>query len=399
MNAKTIRCENDLTLFGKLLQHPDVVRTNEHLEKLADEGSTGLRRRLLATSVRLDPSMAKTVHAAADVCIEKLDLEIPVELYVFPSPQFNAACFKPEAGRLFVMFSSSLLEGFDDRELRFVMGHELGHHVYRHHDIPIGYILQGGTRPDFSLALELFAWSRYAEISADRAGAHCANDLNAVARALFKLASGLSGVTIEFNLEAFLAQVDDMQVVDAEPGQGAPKEDWFSTHPFSPLRVKALQLFHQSILAKTSGMSKEDLEVAVQRLMSLMEPSYLEGHTRSAEAMRRALFAGALAVASANDDISDAEIEIFETFFGKGSYTERLNIDKLEEELPARLDQVRESTSVPQRMQLLHDLCIIARAEGRVSEVERAVLDKIAGGLEVPNRFICQTLDTDLELD
>ena len=119
-------------------------------------------------------------------------------------------------------FSSSLLEAFDENELMFVVGHEFGHHVYQHHDIPIGYILNGKHRPSASLALQLFTWARYAEISADRAGAYCANDLNAVARALFKLASGLTdNRVVNFDLAEFLGQLDEMQAVDAEPGQGA----------------------------------------------------------------------------------------------------------------------------------------------------------------------------------
>lgn len=399
MNASAIRCENDLKLFNMLLKERDVIKTNEQLEKIAEKGNIGIRRRLLATSVRLSSGMAKSAHKTADECIEKLELDIPVELYVFPSPQFNAACFKPEDGRLFVMFSSSLLEGFNETELRFVMGHELGHHVYRHHDIPIGHILGGHSKPGSRLALALFTWSRYAEISADRAGAHCAEDLQAVGKALFKLASGLSDKSIEFRFDDFLAQVDEMQVADAMPGQNAPQEDWFSTHPFSPLRVKALHLYDQSVLSRPDGMSKEDLEVAVQRLMSLMEPSYLEGKTKTAEAMRRLLFAGALSVANASGNISPTEIEMFEKFFGKGTFTDKLDVEKLQKELPSRLEQVRGATSVPQRMQLMHDLCIIARAEGHVADVERAVLETIADGLGLPRKFICQTLDSDIELD
>ena len=93
-----------------------------------------------------------------------------------------------------------------------------------------------------------------------------AQDSDAVASALFKLASGLTGKSIEFNLDDFLAQVDDMQVVDAEPGQGAPKEDWFATHPYSPLRVKALQLFENSVLSTNAKAPTDELEVEVQGL-------------------------------------------------------------------------------------------------------------------------------------
>ncbi len=253
MKADHIRCQNDLSLFKALLEKSEVIRVNEHLAAAAEEGPTGVRRQLLATAVRLTRNMSPTVYSMLDDCCEKLGVEIPIELYVYAGAQFNAACVKPEDGRLIILFTSSLLESFTGSELRFVIGHELGHHIYQHHDIPIGYVLRGDARPDPKLALELFAWSRYAEISADRAGAHCAQDLQGVGRALFRLSSGLSNDVINFNLEEFLAQVDDMQVVDAKPGQGAPTADWFSTHPFSPLRVHALKLFHESEFMQDGG--------------------------------------------------------------------------------------------------------------------------------------------------
>ena len=359
----------------------------------------GTRRRLLGTSVRLSRFMAPDVHEMADECIEKLAMKIPHELYVYSSPQFNAACFKPEGGKLFVMFSSSLLEKFNGSELKFVIGHEFGHHVYNHHEIPIGYLLRGKQRPDPRLALDLFAWSRNAEVSADRAGAFCAGDMNGIARSLFKLASGLGDKIIRFDLDEFLKQVDEMQVEDAEPGQGAPKEDWFSTHPFSPLRVKALQLFHQSELMTEGGSTQEHLEVGVQRLLSLMEPSYLEARTDTASAMRRLLFSGAIAVANADNGIGESEIRVFEKFFGKGEFNESLNIDRIIETLPDRIETANQQASSTQRMQVMRDICVMSRADGKASDVERAVMDDIADQLGISRAFICQTLAQDCELD
>ena len=176
--ADRIRCVNDRDLSELLLNDRTVKRVNDQITRMEEKTPSGVRRRLLATSVRLSQRMAPDLHKMADDCIEKLGMEIPLELYVFASPQYNAMCFKPQDGRLFVMFASSLLEAFSESELRFVMGHELGHHVYQHHDIPIGYILRGDSRPDPRLAMQLFTWSRYAEISADRAGAHCAQDMH-----------------------------------------------------------------------------------------------------------------------------------------------------------------------------------------------------------------------------
>jgi len=298
VHADDLRYRNDKEQCDALLEERDVQRVNEAIKEHEAEGPTGLRRRLLSTSVRLSRKMAPDIYALSDECVERLSMDIPLELYVYASPQFNAMCFKPEEGRLYVMFSSALLESFTPKELQFVMGHEFGHYIYDHHSIPIGYLVKGKSRPDPKLALRLFAWSRNAEISADRAGAYCAQDLHSVASALFKLASGLTGSTVKFDLDEFLQQVDDMQDADAEPGQGAPEGDWFSTHPFSPLRVKALRLFFESNLMDKNGSSLDVLDVGVQRLMSLMEPSYLDARTDAAIAMRHLLFAGSIAVAN-----------------------------------------------------------------------------------------------------
>ena len=397
--ADLIRCSSDRDLVETLLKDRTVKRVNEQIARMEDKTPTGTRRRLLATSVRMSRRMAPDLHKMADGCIEQLGMEIPLELYVFASPQYNAMCFKPEDGRLFVMFASSLLEAFEENELRFVMGHELGHHVYQHHDIPIGYILRGESRPDPRLALQLFTWSRYAEISADRAGAHCAKDMYGTASALFKLASGLSNQVVKFNMDDFIAQVEEMQLSDAEPGEGAPKEDWFSTHPFSPLRVRALKLFEESEFATKGGTSPLDLEMGVQGLMSLMEPSYLEGRTETAEAMRRLLLAGAMVIADAHDGISEKEISMFEKFFGKGSFSKELDVAALHRELPNRIAQVKESATTPQAMQVLRDLCVVARAEGPIENAERELLDNIADGLEITRGFVCTALDSNVEPD
>ena len=132
MQAADIRCDNDLAFYEKLKEHRDVVRVNDQIARHEAEGPSGIRRSLLATSVRLTSAMAPAITAMAQECVEKLGIALELELYVYSSPQFNAACFKPDDGRLYVMFSSSLLEGFTPPELKFVIGHELGHLVVVH---------------------------------------------------------------------------------------------------------------------------------------------------------------------------------------------------------------------------------------------------------------------------
>ncbi len=392
MWAEKLQCRGDRELAEMLVREPIVRRVIEQLEKDEEKGPKGVRRHLLATSLRLTERMMPDVHRIVGDCCERLAIETPLEVYVYPSPSFNAACIKPEAGRLFIMLSSSLLEAFPEAERRFVIGHELGHHLYGHHDIPIGYLLQGGEPAPPDLALRLFAWSRYAEISADRAGAACANDADAVGRSLFRLASGLTGSLDDVKIDDFAAQVDDLASETHQPGHGTSPADWFSTHPFSPLRLRAVKAFFESEFADPNGISVASLDARVQTLMAIMEPSYLEEKSEVAETARRLLFAAAVAVANASDGISEAEIAVFEKFFGDDSFTEKLEIDAIVESLEARIDDALERVPHPGRIQVLRDLCVIARAEGHATRDERALIERIAFALEVPPEVVNERL-------
>ena len=148
-----------------------------------------------------------------------------------------------------------------------------------------------------------------------------------------------------------------------------------------------------------SGTGVNELDLEVERLMSMMEPSYLEGKTDTAEALRRLMFAAAIAVADISEGISDEQKEKFEEFFGKHSFSDKLDVEKLKSELPERIAQANQLASVPQRMQVLRDLCLISRADGDTTEAERDLLCQIGKDLEIPSLFVTKSLDEDSELD
>ena len=115
--------------------------------------------------------------------------------------------------------------------------------------------------------------------------------------------------------------------------------------------------------------------------------------------MRRLLFAAALTVANADGEISEKEIALFEKFFGSRSFSEELDLNKLENSLDERIATVKAQASAPQAMQVVRDLCLIARAGGHIHPAQEAVLNRVAAGLEVPPEFVCQSMDSDLEPD
>jgi len=393
MNQVQLRAKQDTQLFEQLKQTREVEELNRAIARQEAEGPLGTRRRLLATSVKLSEKMAPELYRIARECFEKLGVDIPTELYAYNSPQFNAACVKPEDGKLFIMFSSSLLDAFDYDELKFVMGHELGHFIFDHHAIPVGHLLSGRAKTSPELALKLTSWSRYAEFSSDRAGAYCVQNFDAVARSLFKLSSGVTSGIVKFQLHEFLQQVDEMKLEDENLNRSS-SQDWFMTHPFSPLRVKALQLFHHTkSMGADNSISDDDLELGIEGLMELMSPSYLEARTDADKAMRHLLFAASLSIANADGDISEHEIKVFEDFFGKYKYSEKLNIAELTERIPKRSEHVVQQTSVAKRMQLIRDMCTMVKADGQVKHVEIAELKRIAKLLKVPSIFVEQSLE------
>ena len=396
MSEPNFRCEGDRVGHKQLL---DVSEVKEVRRKIEENPVGSARRRLLATALRLTSSMSPKLHGMLESSSKKLGITIPIESYVYNSPTFNAACIKPEDGTLLLMFSSALLEKFNETELLFVMGHELGHHLFGHHDIPIGYLVGGSKKVGPRLALQLFSWSRYAEISADRAGALCAEDADGAARALFKLASGLTTDLIEIRIDDFAAQADEMDLEKTPGKQDEQSQDWFMTHPFTPLRVKALQMFFQSDLMTNGGIERPQLESDTHELMAMMSPSYLEEKTDAAETMRRVLFAAGCGLMKVSGDISDEEIATFDQFFGKGTFSQSLDLDRLEQLLDERIQDAVEGVPHARRIHIVRDLCLIAVADGRVTKKEYDYVHMVAKKLKLPLTIVEHCFNRDVELD
>ena len=128
MARDDLRAQGERDLAERLLKEPEVRAAIERAERGAED--FGARRHLLGSAMRLAPDMAPDVDGMLQACRKTLGIELPLETYVYPSPDFNAAAVRPERGMMFVMVSSSLLEAFEPDELRFVLGHELGHQMF-----------------------------------------------------------------------------------------------------------------------------------------------------------------------------------------------------------------------------------------------------------------------------
>jgi len=396
--AADIRVEADGVLAAQLCAHPAVQAASRARGRAS--GGSEIERSLLAKAIRLTNSLAPELREMLSACAEKLKVETQLEPFVYPSSSMNAAVTPPEDGKLFVLFSSELLDAFDHDELCFVIGHELGHHKYGHHDIPVRAVLEQGAKRDPELALKLFSWSRYAELSADRAGLLCCEDLEAVGRSLFKLASGLRGTRANVAMQALLTQVEELRAQGIATADDADRDEWFSTHPFSPLRLKAASLATGSgLLTGIDGDKRMALERQIHELMELMDPGYLKGKSDAAKSMRRVLLAGGLLVATADGNVCDEEIAVLDSFLGEGTIHERLSAEALREDLPRRLAALKICAGAAQRQQVVRDICVVARADGHVADSERAVIEEICVGLELSPSVVDRMFGSEFQLD
>jgi len=391
MARTDLQAKGDKDLFDRLSADRNLKRAIKKFNEDTKEQSA--RKQLLATSVRLVREMAPDIIDDVEACRKLLDIDDPIECFVYPEQRFNAAAVKPEGGRLFLMFSAGLLESFSDDELRFVIGHELGHHMFKHHEIPVAGLLSGKFEIDAQTLLSLFSWQRYAEISCDRAGLVCAEGgLETATAALFKISSGLTGNRVKLSVDTFLGQLADLKE-ETDRLRKADKQaraEWFSTHPFSPLRVHAAVLFAKSAMLKKGGMALLDVEVEVDKLMALMSPGYLNEKSDAAEAMRRLLLAGGVIIAHSSGIPNEESLAAIRSLLGEHAVSDGINPKALEQELESRIARVKEDVVPLNRIHVVRDLCLIARANGGVSDTERELLFQIARSLDVDDAVITQ---------
>ncbi|MEM1415358.1 MAG: M48 family metallopeptidase [Myxococcota bacterium] len=228
-----------------------------------------LRNQFLGTTVRVGPKQLPGLHALAKSCAETLDVPLPT-LYVVNDPRMNAFTFGTDK-EAFIVLHSQLIDHMDETELKFVIGHEMGHVQNKH--VVYGTALQILRSPvavlsavlrlllpiDAALRGALLAWARNAEITCDRAGLLCCGDLDAATRSFLKIACGSTKLYAELDVDAYLEQLED-----GRKGVGRLGE-LGASHPYLPKRIQALRLFAESAYYQRAlGESEEGIADMVE---------------------------------------------------------------------------------------------------------------------------------------
>ncbi len=180
-------------------------------------------------------------------------LEIPIPRTVISSELRGINAFATGTDQnAFVVISSMAPRFLTPKELQFILSHECGHIAMRHmvyHTAGSLATAAGGYVPVIGPAIAKTAvfplnfWNRCSEITADRVGLICCDDIHTAQMVLLKIVGGFTEVD-SIDVERYITNSRAMQNTQPMGKFG----EYFQTHPIIYKRLAAMELFSHSQL-------------------------------------------------------------------------------------------------------------------------------------------------------
>jgi hypothetical protein len=197
-------------------------------------------------SIQVSPLVTPLISKSIDKVIKRL--QIPpssVKAYAYASPEIQATCYAGNEADCVIRLSSGLIDILENKELEFVIGHEIGHFLYNH---GLAASLNNNESLEFSIK------QRAQEISADRIGLLASESLDVSIRAMMKTISGLTTKYLKFDIAAFLSQLSNTAKYKSQISVN-------SSHPSMFLRCRALLWFSMSETFKSGEKNYQPNEI------------------------------------------------------------------------------------------------------------------------------------------
>ena len=227
---------------------------------------------------------------------EKLGFEEAVDFYITGDSTVNAFSLAAEDKNEphIVNVNSGLFDLMTQDELRFVIGHELGHLINRDTALSrlIHFVFPPNSNVPVSLQYKIRLHDQLAELVADRYGFMATNDLDVCVTAFFKMASGLDLTKMNVSIDALIAD-NTRRLEYFLKDKGTSR----SSHPVNPIRVQALNLF-------ANAESDEELQEGMNELISIL---LKVGDTELDVHLAHFIAAAGIIVSSVDENVHDDE--------------------------------------------------------------------------------------------
>jgi len=211
-----------------------------------------------------------------------------------------------KTGSHVIVLTRGLIERATIEELRFVVGHEVGHLIFDHSYVSktIRFIYPDADRQPPLLQKLYDAWNKISEISADRVGLLANGNLGASVKALYRISSGLDGKHLSTD------PVDLIGFEEARFEKMRKNSSYiFTSHPARPVRVVALRRFYESRLWKSISSGEGPVEdVDFERSMEEILASIKKFPLNELETIELSFLASAgMFLMVADQDVDDDE--------------------------------------------------------------------------------------------
>lgn len=164
----------------------------------------------------------------------KIGMSDTPEAFLFNSNGIMNAFARQVFGRKYILLTSSLVDASSDEQVKFIIGHELGHHAAGHLNIYLWFL----KLPARIIPFLNSAYSRQCEYTCDRIGYFVSHDVKDSCSAIQMLGCGCSKLNSQMNIESF-----EKQEALVPPVFGFLTEI-FRSHPRLTRRVVALKTLH-----------------------------------------------------------------------------------------------------------------------------------------------------------
>ena len=221
------------------------------------------RSRMEGHCMKADKNLLGNFYRLCHEVKERLGFHEPVDFFVTGDSSINAFSIAAEDGQHphIVNVNSELFNLMSEDELKFVIGHELGHLINQ--DTALRRLINfvyppQQTQIPITLQYKINLHDNLAELVADRYGYIACGNLDACVTAFFKMASGLDLEKMQVSIEELLT--DNSKHLDYFlKGGGMSHYD----HPVNPIRVQAINLF-------ATAKNQEDLEKGMDELIQIL---------------------------------------------------------------------------------------------------------------------------------
>lgn len=232
----------------------------------SDDRDLFLHSEMKGNHLQVRPEILPDVYNLCIAVKEELEFNEDIDFYIVGTPDVNACAIRSDSedNPHVIQINAGLFNLMSADELKFIIGHEIGHLINK--DAEIGNLYRY-IFPDADEDIEIvpeFILNRYKlyhqlqELAADRYGYMGCQNLDACVTAIFKLASGL-------HLDKMNIRITDLLNHNANSLNFLLEQhiQHDGTHPLNPVRIEGLHLF---VKAKTQKALNEGMDILLDTI-------------------------------------------------------------------------------------------------------------------------------------